>query len=160
MRVLGPDRQPVVGAAVRVFSGQARWDWGDAETDASGTVVLPGLRDGAYVRVDLPDEHAQLQYGRLKGPGPYVLRLGSAGIAVTIRAESGAVERADMSLYVDGFMARLDDNGVFRVAGLLPGAHTLIAGALGHVPLVLQPVLKKGEVRAITLNLPKRDAPR
>ncbi|MFB3066227.1 MAG: hypothetical protein ACE10D_06890 [Planctomycetota bacterium] len=159
MRVLRADERPVAEAGVRVFSPQGE-TYGC--TDPSGTLVLPGLRDGSYVGVSFlnEDEHVQPQYGRLRGPGPYVLRLGSAGIAVTIRAESGAVDRADMSLYVDGFMARQDDNGVFRVAGLLPGVHTLIAGALGHVPLVLQPVLKKGEVRAITLDLPKRDAPR
>jgi len=94
------------------------------------------------------------RYGRLEGAGPWSVRLGSAALRVTVTLEDDDDE--DGVLYVDGEIFELDSDPTTTVTGLLPGPHTLLVGAEGHLGRAMRVVLKEAETREIRVRLPRR----
>ncbi|MFQ5844402.1 MAG: hypothetical protein ACE5JG_05360, partial [Planctomycetota bacterium] len=126
----------------------------------SGDEAPDGDDPGGAVLVRVEDQEAGAEfvpsYRRLEGPGPYEVRLGSAGVTLRVRGEDGPVE--DAKLYVDGslFDPGDDEGATFRLRGFQPGPHLLIVGAAGCVGRVMRLVLAENETRRLEVTLPRR----
>ncbi|MHC5040937.1 MAG: carboxypeptidase regulatory-like domain-containing protein [Planctomycetota bacterium] len=94
------------------------------------------------------------RYGRLEGAGPWTVELGGAALRVAIAVEDGECE--DCAVYVDGEVFQVERGVVTSVVGLRAGAHTVIAGAEGHVGRVMRVVLEEGETREVRVSLGRR----
>jgi len=94
------------------------------------------------------------RYGRLEGAGPWSVRLGSAALRVTVTLEDDDGE--DRVLCVDGEVFQLESDPTAVVTGLLPGLHTVLVGAAGHLGRAMRVVLKEAETREIRVRLPRR----
>jgi hypothetical protein len=148
--VLEADGAPAELRSCRVFDAAP---WLDARDDLTGVA-------GSWFRIvgARPERGFRAAcYGRLEGPGPWTVRLGSAALRVTLAVEDD--ERGDprpRCLYIDGEVFEVEGGAATEVVGLRAGPHLVLLGAGGHVGRAMRVVLREGETREIRVRLGRR----
>jgi len=124
--VSGPDGQPIEGAWVTLSPGGR-----DAQADALGHAVLPGVEEGAYEVQVAADGFARLSAPIEVGPSGFSLAVSLGAADASARLEGLVTDPygapvGDVAVEVDGVeVARTGLDGRYFATGLAEGAHAV-----------------------------------